>query len=415
MIKLVFLILLGIAAISLPSIQKSNLNNVKNEQFFEIKYEDLLKQKKSIKLSQLATDIEYIRLETNKNCLINDNAKYYFSGDYIFVSNRDHILKFSSDGKFIKKIGSHGRGPGEIFSIRYLSIIPEKKLIIIHDGAPKKLLYFDFNGKLIKVQNIPRFEYVRVIDDNKYIAISQAIVSSEKFTHLLIDESGDTLSTIRNNVSWKTKSSKITGLSSPSFIPFYSYQSKFYLKSLYNDTVYVVFDNKIKPSYFINLGKYKLPEEKIFERLSPEESRLFQHSNIDYCFAYVFEAGDKLFIIFDGYGVNNKKVERYIIEKRDLVINSDRYSGVYKGWIENDWDGGTLFWPKGSITDNKVFMPIYVEDLKNILNFRRSSNALKTIVKFPDKRIQLEKIASELDITDNPILMIVTLKSNYYQ
>ncbi len=412
--KIIFtsLISLVILITNIPLFQKFTQRNLNNDNFFEIKYEELLKQKSIIKLSQLASKIEYIQLETNENCLINDNAKYYFSDNFIFVKNRDHILKFSTDGKFLKKIGSPGRGPGEIFSIRNISIIPEKKLLIIHDMAPHKLLYFNFDGILIKTVKTPRFREIKVINENRYIAISQAIGASEKYTHLLLTESGDTLSVVKNNVSWKTTSPILVSKGSPSFEPFYTCQSKYYFKSMYNDTIYVINENKIIPSYVINLGKHQLPSDKIWERLNPGEARLLEKSVSDYCFSYIFEARGRFFLTIDYWGDNNK-VERFMIKKKDYFANTEhRYSGVYKGYIDNDWDGGAQFWPKGSINDNKVFMPIYVADLKNIIKFRRTTNSLKTIVRFPDKHNQLEKMVSESDISDNPILMVVTLKSD---
>jgi hypothetical protein len=408
-----FASLISLGLINIPIFQKSTRQNLKNDKFFEINYEDLLKQKRTIKLSQLATYVEYIQLETNEKCPVADNAKYFFSGNYIFVRNRDHILQFSSEGKFIKKIGTPGRGPGEIYGIQNISLIPEKKMIIIYDMVFHKLLYFNFDGVLIKTVNTPRYREVNVMNDDRSIAISQESAPSEKYTHLLIDKSGDTLSAVESHESWKTSTPNQIGMiGSPSFLPFYKYQNKYYLKSMYNDTVYVVNANKIRPDYFINLGKYRIPEEKRFERLSPGERRSFTTSRLGYCFSYVFEAGDRLFLITNEWGGDNK-IERFVINKKDLISNTDdRYSGTYKGYIDNDWDGGALFWPKGSINDNKVFMPIFVADLKNILSFRRSSNTLKKMVKFPDKRALLEKMASELDITDNPILMVVTLKSD---
>jgi hypothetical protein len=249
--------------------------------------------------------------------------------------------------------------------------------------------------------------------DGRSIAISQESIASAKYTHLLMDESGDTISAVKNLESWKTSTPNQIGMiGSPSFVPFYIYQNKYFLKSMYNDTVYVVNANKIRPSYFINLGKYRIPEEKRFERLSPGERRSFTTSRLGYCYTYVFEAGDRLFLIANEWG-GDYKIDRFVINKKGLTENTDnKYSGVYKGYIDNDWDGGALFWPNGSINDNTVFMPIYVADIKNIIKLRKSSTSLKTIVRFPDKRAQMEKMVSELDISDNPILMVVTLKSD---
>jgi hypothetical protein len=389
--------------------QPSKSKNI-GDKFFEIKYEELLKQKNNINLSQIASKVEYIQLETNENCLLNHNARYYFSDNFIFVSNWDHILKFSSDGKFLKKIGNPGRGPGEINSIRVLSIIPEKKLIIIHDPVPRKLRYYSFDGNLIKTVNIPQdLVYLKVMKDGNYIAIAQSVSVSEKYTHTLINESGDTLSAVKNYTPWKNPSPIVTTILSPSFIPFYTYQNKYFLKSLYNDTVYVVKANKITPGYYINLGKYKLPPEKRFERLNPEEAKIFQKEEAPkYCFAYVLEAGGRFFLTSNNFG--NHKIEHFVINKNGFIEKSnDRYLSVFRNYIFNDWDGGVYFWPDGNIDDNKVFMPIDIKYLKDVLKVRSSA---KTPFKFPEQQKQLEKLASNLDITENPILMIVTLKTD---
>lgn len=402
----------GILLINVPICQKSTQQNLNNDKFFEIKYEELLKHKNSIKLSQVASEVKYIQLETNEKCMIYPYAKYYFSDNFIFVSNRDHILKFSSDGKFIKQIGTPGRGPGEITSITTTSIIPEKKWIVLYDFVAHKLRYFNFDGNLVKTINLAPFRYVKVIDNITYIAISNVnSVASEKYTHLLLNESGETLSSVKNPESWKSVyQNNVLSISSPTFEPFYTYRNNHYFKSMYNDTVYVVNANRIQPSFFINLGKYRIPEEKRFERLSPAESKMFNENTSGYYFSYVFEAGDRLFLTTNEWG-GDTKIGRFTINKKSLVENSDdKNSGIYKGYIDNDWDGGALFWPKGSFSDNTVFMPIYIKDLKDIINFRRSSKSLKTMVKFPDKRAQMEKMVSDLDISDNPILMIVKLK-----
>jgi len=181
--KIMFASLISLGLINIPIFQKSTQHNLKNDKFFEIKYEDLLKQKNIARLSQIATKVEYIQLETNEKCMVYNNAKYYFSDNFIFVKNRDHILKFSSEGKFIKQIGAPGRGPGEITSIWTTSIIPEKKLIVLYDYVVHKLRYYDFDGNLIKTVNLAPFYYVKGLNSNRYIAISQANVASEKYTH----------------------------------------------------------------------------------------------------------------------------------------------------------------------------------------------------------------------------------------
>lgn len=400
---------MGLFLIDEPLFCQPHLNKNVSNHFFEVKYEELLKQKKNIKLSQIASKVEYVRLETNEKCLIYYYAEYYFTDDYIFVSNKDHILKFTSDGKFVKKIGNPGRGPGEILSIEHMSVIPEKKNIIVHD-VQHKLIYYSFDGNLIKTVNIPQGPvYLKVMKDGNYIAIYQAGGAHDKYTHTLVNESGDILSSVKNDIPLRNQIRTGTLALSPSFIPFYTYQNRYYLKSVYNDTIYVINSNKIVPSYSINLGKFRLPLEKRFESLSGEEARTFQKGEASrYCFVYVLESGGKIFLKSNNYG--NQKIEHFLIEKNGFLRKSnDRYLNIYRNYILNDWDGGMFFWPAGSINDNKVFMPVDIKDLKDILKV--TASATKPFM-FPEQQKQLGRWASDSDITDNPILMIVTLKSN---
>lgn len=75
----------------------------------------------------------------------------------------------------------------------------------------------------------------------------------------------------------------------------------------------------------------------------------------------------------------------------------------------NDWDGGIDFWPTGQLNDNQVFMPITPLQFKKLV----SEEAVKTEdIKYPEKKSKLLKLISSLDETDNPILMVVTLKQD---
>lgn len=68
-----------------------------------------------LKLSDLMEDCRLIALETTDESLLPDNFQVInLSGDYIIIHDRGNVYKFSSDGKFIRKVLKNGRGPGEI-------------------------------------------------------------------------------------------------------------------------------------------------------------------------------------------------------------------------------------------------------------------------------------------------------------
>lgn len=372
---------------------------LKTNDFYQINYEALLKNNVTIGLSQLASRVEYINLETKDECLLWGGVKrYLFTDDFIFISNKDHILKFSRDGKFIRKIGSPGRGPGEIDLVVNMSVLPDKKLIIVQTNVGRKLLYFTFDGVFVKTVTFSSFvPYVKVLRDGKYLTHDDGSSGKNKYTFSLVNEKMDTLSVIKNFNHWVYTQNVMIGIGYPQFVPYYEAGGRNFFKTMYNDTVYTVASDKIVPSYYIDFGKYKLPDDLRPERLGPDNIQKFRDNSLKYYFANVFQAADKLFFTAYCYGKNPPKYFLYEPGSRTgSLIN-----------IVNDWDGGVNFWPTGCVNDKQVYMPISIQGIQ------KESDQIKTnkeTIKYPEKHQELIKMINELDPFNNPIIMIVTLK-----
>lgn len=375
--------------------------------FFLIKYESLLKKKETITLSQIASNIEYIQLETKDECLLwGGLKKYFFTDNFIFITNKDHILKFTRDGKFIKKIGAPGRGPGEIDLIVTMSVLPDKKLIIVQTNVGRKLLYYNFDGDFIKTVTFTSFvPYVKILRDGKYLTHDEGGSGRNKYTFALVNEKMDTLSSVKNTKHWVYTQSSMIGIGFPQFESYFESGGKNYFKTMYNDTVFTVSADKIIPAYFIDMGKYKLPDELRPEMLGPESIQKFNDKRADYYFANVFQAADKLFLTTYSYGKNPQYCHLFNTQSKTggTLLNK---SGTSTGFA-NDWDAGLDFWPVGRINDRQVFMPI------NIISIQKEIDRIKATkesIKFPEKQKQLVKMISESDPFNNPVLMILTLK-----
>lgn len=387
---------------------KAISSNKSLNEFFELKYEYLLERKEEIGLSQIASNIEYIKLETNPMCVIGREVKYCFTDSLIFVSNKDHILKFSHEGKFINKIGNPGRGPGEIVEIKTMSVIPDKRMIVIQITNERKLIYFSFDGELLKTVSIPSIENVNVLVDGTYIFYDSGVQGKEKYSFRLTNESGDTISVINNSSTWERSANGVYfTIPFPSFEPFHFYRNTFFMKAMYNDTVYYVDSNKIRPGYYINLGKYKLPEE--LSKEAPisglEQISLFYEKSAKFYYCDVLEAANKIFMNTSNFGNGDT---RYILYDRKSNTGSQLTSKSGASMrLVNDWDGGMNFWPTGNINDDQVYMPISIANLKSALNYNTSN---RTSLKYPDKKIILDNVVSVSDVTDNPLIMVVTLK-----
>ena len=103
--------------------------------------------------SDIVDSTYYVKLETNKNCLIGEVSKVIRYGDTLFVLDRmkaEALLAFHLNGKFLFKVGSKGRGEGEYRRIQDFCIDPQLKTIYLLDGGRFKLLEYNLSGDFIR-------------------------------------------------------------------------------------------------------------------------------------------------------------------------------------------------------------------------------------------------------------------------
>lgn len=91
-----------------------------------------------LKLSDLIDSCRLVRLETTKDCVLGPYLSYlYISDKYIIIDDRNGIYKFSIDGRFIRKIINVGRGPQEI-SPNINCFFYEKKNLLFFDETMRR-------------------------------------------------------------------------------------------------------------------------------------------------------------------------------------------------------------------------------------------------------------------------------------
>jgi hypothetical protein len=186
------------------------------------------------------------------------------------------------------------------------------------------------------------------------------------------------------------------------FQPFYKFQDRYYFKSIHNDTVYTIADGKIKPAYFIDMGKYLLPIENRPE--NPASKIAFEQTSSKCFYASSMETTGKLFITTNNYKdefqqniLYNKKSGEGIF----LVKDQDEPSGFI-----NNIDNGPEFWPDGCINENSLYMsvsPAKILELVESDDFKKSTGNEKA-------KKQLADLAGKINEEDNPVLVRITLK-----
>lgn len=123
----------------------NNSNEEKLDSPYHIYLERDFNNISSIPLSSIGSRLEYIPLETNPACMIHGISKVSVSDSFLFVSDDYRLFMFDRSERFIRKIGSEGRGPGEYSRVADFVIDKKSREVYILDF---RIIYvYDFNGQ----------------------------------------------------------------------------------------------------------------------------------------------------------------------------------------------------------------------------------------------------------------------------
>ncbi len=138
--------------------------------------EKALKSKFSMtKLSELASKLDYVKLETCSDCLINYISKLYpLDNGFLINDSYKRLLFFGTDGSFKWKIDRKGQGPGE-YSSCISSFDKVKQEVLVLDGN-SNLLVFDINGQYKRTDSLNiKIAKIHVLEDGKLLATNNGL------------------------------------------------------------------------------------------------------------------------------------------------------------------------------------------------------------------------------------------------
>jgi len=388
---------------------------------------------KELYLSSYADEIRYIPLETKEGIFLDNIRDFDISNGLIVTTDLSSVAVFDSDGHFIRKFGTKGRGPEEYQFIQNLSFAKDNK---IYFKSLYDLLEFNVDGSFIK-----KYKNTFLIKDNYYLASWYIIDDSLFFCHvpnstgnmeykaMIMDKNSNIKHTYKNFILFHREHKVASTLEDHAMFP--QFQNKFFYKDVYNDTLFQLTDDyQLIPKYSFNLGKFKEP---LSERTKfPPKWNQYIYLNgifltkdyllIDCSYNYHFPAKritqkkppafitDAQFIKDYGWyntrsmlGIYDKSSGNLIFSKPTSTDNPLYTSGLY-----NDLDAGPRFLPIKMINDSTMVMFVKAKDLKDHVE---SEDFKNNNAKYPDRKKQLENLANQLTIMDNPVLMMVIFKN----
>lgn len=345
----------------------------------------------AFKLSGLIEKQQLIKLETTNESLLGAINKVVISDSLIFIKSNGAIYVFSPIGKFVRKIDKEGLGPNEYTGLSDFDVDRENKQLIIFDKGKKQILYYDFSGHYIKSTSLD-FWAIKLlnISSNQLLLFSgnESSGNEQSFKFTLLTEQG---SKQHFHVIDKNKSGYLHVNAHQNF---YHNPSGYFFFEIFNDTVYSIDkDLRTHPKYFFSFANKNIPYS-FFERPYSNIMEFFQaYKKTDYAYgiSLFMETARHIFTVYyaggkPSYAVYNKK-------------NKEAYS--YRE-IQDD------------LSLDNVTLPPFDEDFRlwtagnDFIYFLGAEwLADKT---HQIQSTQLKEFASQLNINDNPVMVIATVK-----
>ncbi len=367
-----------------------------------LEFENIINNKREIYLSDFVEDIEYIELETDPAYLIGDKSVQVAIADSFIVINEHGkpVGLFSRSGKFIRTIGKIGKGPGEYDFDTYFRLNREDNIICVWNAMRGVIMEFDLEGRFIneiKPECKPGgFGYV---GNNVFVTSQNNIRYADSIVprFVVFDQTGATI----NRTYVYAKNPLRTGRGITIMLPsFYEAPDGVIINTYENDTIFKVFpDGELNPAITWNTGHFKVPYDPLlnYAKYSNEKEKYI--TNIE-----GLESESYWMISYQFQGNYNMALLNRSDGSVAVVSNPDE---ELKGVI-NDIDGGPSFWPSYYVTAGKFFFCfLYPTQLKKWSDEGKFS---RENVLFPDDHTRFIEMVENIDLDDNPILMIVKIK-----
>jgi len=359
------------------------------------------------KLSEFATNVEYIPLQTTDNSLMGGFTRKVVTMDKkYYVLNRFEILCFDMDGRFLFKLSNVGRGPEEYTIITDFDISSDNKNLTILTG--KRLLIYEISDSSFVFQRsitlkdpIPGRVSLIPESNNAFLAIPPW-GGTEPTLSLLINPDGDTIHFKPNCYKYEMVKKRSSRAVNEMLV--YSIGNIVCFKEAFSDTIFYVDekDNVFKPRLVIDSHG----------TLATAEMRggLKALENNTTSIVSMFETSRYVFYWYDKW--QEKPISNLILyDKQTRTKYKLDVDNELKMKLKDDLSGGLDFNIKflnQYCSGDKLYSFVEAITLKKYV----TSEDFKNLPVSNSKKGELKKIADSLKETDNPVLIVVTPKKN---
>ncbi|MGV8138820.1 MAG: 6-bladed beta-propeller [Mangrovibacterium sp.] len=367
-------------------------------------------------LSFLAEDINFIKLEYTSVCQLADRPLNICStNDYVFITEINAIYQFDFSGKFIRRIGYNGRGPGEYPVINSMQLDSSKKLINVFPGKTEgKIIQYDLRGNLVREIKIKNRDYTAFDVSNRYFIFYPFCF--EKFQKnyrklYVIDEQGNDLFSFSSSIYPKIRegSEKVFSYGATRDWS-WKHNDRLYFLEANNDTIFEISGDSLLITWLL-AGKNRLSlREAHFGKPKDYSNDYIQLTDRTIIPANSCVYETDRFLLFRCF--SNQKRYFTIYDKQEEILYrsdyeyQDQEDAKHSDCFLDDLISGLPFNPVYQIANNQlvaIFQPYYLLNQKELVRqFYRKHNTSKTK--------EFLELCNTLKENDNPVLMIAKMK-----
>ena len=376
-------------------------------------------------MSDVVESLEYIKLEFNPNYPIaRILGRIHIDNERIILhaSHGVGLLQYTRDGKFVRRIGSIGRGPGEYASLRGFRVDNEAGIIYTMPNYERAVDRYDLatgrylgKAELTEANGEPMIGEdhgtMYPLSDGKVVSILSDHIVSPEAQHpphyIFMDIDLPTARIVHREESKLYPSSSPARVGSVGF--WYDDRGRLNVKEELNNTAYVVNpDDTMTPKVTFDLGNTMINAGNYQTIRSAEDaqSRLFVYTIEEtrrYFRMNLYQGGNNYSVAYD-----KSSGKSYILGKMSRTERNER--GHFLGFL-NDLDGGfalsSLF---SSYDEDMWFASFDAYKMMELLTPEHFA-AVRSTVKDPAALARLQSFVASLSEEDNPVIVIAHLKN----
>ena len=349
-----------------------------------------------LQISQFAEDIEFIPLETNEKCLLDDYLKNIIvTKDDIIVFDYNGCYRFNRNGKFLNKIGTKGNGPGEYTKPMSIVVDTLNHWVYFSDYHSGRFVKYDYSGRYLEDLRVENMGSHNTLYKPQEIIVEkdfyQFAPKEERYSLLYYSESQKKIiSKMRCDYD-----KEIPRLAMCNPIS-YSYKGGMYMKDFWCDTIYQMIDP-------YHLQSYAIFDRGELERRTRDDKSLItgKEENIDQKVLDILRISETDRYIF----ICSNRVNATYDKKSKKVYGGGELEEYERLGVEDDLYGSpgirSDYFPNGVIGNELC-------TFRHAHEFIENGDGEHSIT---DTRYDAyRKMVDNLDEEDNPVIMIVKIK-----